>query len=156
MLYRLVFDKKSKSANALKILLLIVGLICDMFAIIGLLFAALGAYIFFALTFVSLIFSIITRVVALKLVYTVEIKLQNGKLTILKVYPNKSKVLLDDTLSNVKATIYDKFDDKIKNINAVNILANEDNCYLVQSQDINLLCNLDKYIYACILKGEEI
>lgn len=160
MFYRLVFEKKSKYANGLKIFLLIVGLLCDMAAIFSLIFAILGNLWYIAIMFASIALSIFLRVIALKLVYNVECKLQNEKLVITKIYPNKSKVILSEDLKGIKVTPIDSEiagnSTQDYSANTLNLSVKSDELYLVQAQNINVLCNLDKYIYASILKGKEI
>lgn len=211
MYYRLVFSKSTKQRNFLKITLLIAGLLCDIVAIIGILMALCGMpkYLFFLL---SLIFSVFFRVVALRLVYSIESKLQDNYLIISKIYPNKSKVVFKEKLGDFAVMPYngesidellkincdnilknDNIDENIQNkevagknqintlcekenefdynLNNGNDLAKSKNCtqsnvinliaanyekYLVICKNVKILCNLDKYIYAVALKGEEI
>ncbi len=160
MFYRLVFEKKLKYASGLKIFLLIGGLLCDLATVFSLIFSILGNLWYIAIMFASILLGIILRVFALKLVYNVECKLQNEKLIISKIYPNKTKVVLSEDLENIKITPIDsKIEiDKIATTatNFIDLSVKVDELYMVQGQKFNVLCNLDRYIYASVLKGREI
>lgn len=106
MYYRLVFSKSTKSKSLLKILLLIAGLFCDIAAIIGILMATFGMPKYLCLLG-SLAFSVLFRIIALRLIYNVEIKLQDNHLIISKVYPNKSKIVFKEKLGDFNVVPFD-------------------------------------------------
>lgn len=161
MYYRLFFERDVKLAKALKIILLIAGLFCDFAALFGLIFAIFGAYFYLVLFFGSIAFGILFRVVAIKLVYNIECTLDDGKLVISKIYPNKTKQVFAENLADIKAEVCSN-DSKFLNIKkydnkeVINLLTSEKEKYLISSSTKYVLCNLDKYIYASILNGEEI
>lgn len=158
MFYRLVYKKKSAYSETLKIILLIAGLLCDIATVSMFIFAVLGAYLYFAFLLGSLAFGIFFRIAALTLVYDVEYKLQDGYLAISKIYPNKTKQLMREQLQNLEVREYnsEEYVDIDKNKNIINLRVNKTQCYILSDGKHNYLCNLDKYLYACILKGEEI
>ena len=155
MFYRLVFTKTSKSRHLLKIVLLITGLICDIALVFGLILAILGSYINLITFFVGLTFSIVFRLVALTLIYDIECKLQGGKLIISKIYPNKTQIVLSEELNNLKVYEYNNLSDTFA-ANCIDLFVKEDGRYLIEGKNVKVLCNLDKYIYASILEGNEI
>lgn len=106
MYYRLVFSKSTKSKSLLKILLLIAGLFCDIAAIIGILMATFGMPKYLCLLG-SLAFSVLFRIIALRLIYNVEIKLQDNHLIISKIYPNKSKIVFKEKLGDFNVVPFD-------------------------------------------------
>ena len=156
MYYRLVFTNNSKTKYSLKILLLICGILCDIAALFGLILASLGSLIYLLLLFISLAFSILFRVIALRLVYNVECSLNSGNLVISKIFPHKSKVVFCEKLGKFEISVVneEKFD--LKNNNYIDLRTQNEEQYLICGQNIGVLCNLDRYIYACALKDEEI
>lgn len=185
MYYRLVFSKTSTLRSFFKIALLIAGLLCDACIIIGIVMAILGAPIYLALLGL-LIFSVGFRIISFKLIYKIECKLQADKLIISKIYPNKTAVVFCEDIACVKVVEYDKIEGNIDQFandlrqdllqnnkssnkkqsietakvgqqkSVINLIAQDSEKYLVVSKNNSLLCNLDKYIYATLLKGEEI
>lgn len=161
MYYRLVFKRNAKYAHMLKILLLIAGLFCDFATILGLVFAVLGAYLYLVMMFSSLAFGILFRVVAIKLVFDIECRLDDGKLVLSKIYPNKTQEVFSEKLGDIKVEVCDENNEECRsklceNKQIINLATSKKQRYLIANSTKCVICNLDKYIYACILNGEEI
>lgn len=160
MYYRLVFSKKSVFNNSLKITLLICGLFCDIAAFIGFLLSVMGSPIYLIMMFFALGVGIALRVVAVNLIFSVENKLQHGKLTITKIYPHKSIIVLSENINDIIVTPIDVENNSFKgekSSNEIMDLATDfEDKYLISVNGMKVICNLDKYMYATLVKGEEI
>ncbi len=164
MYYRLVFSKKSTFNYSLKIALLICGLISDITVLFGFFLSIFATPLYLILMFLGLGVSIGTRIYAIKLVFKVENKLQNGKLTISKLYPHKKELVLEEEIANLQVFPMNDYESESTSENEaegtqneiVDLASDEEEKYLIVTADKKVLCNLDKYLYATILKGEVI
>lgn len=167
MYYRLVSDASNRLTRGIKIFLLMLGILTDIGVIFSLVFALVGAHIYWAAFAVCLSLSIVLRVFAVNLTYKVECKLQNGQLIISKLYPHKNKVIFKENLGDFEAFAIadDSQRDKIvqdianrqgKQPNIINLLCENSQKYVFFAEDKLVICNADNYIYATSLKGEEI
>ncbi len=160
MYYRLLFKNQTALKYLLRNILLICGLLLDISAILAIVLICFGDFIFFTLLFASLVFGILFRYVALRLIYSIECRLQGDKLIISKVYMHKMKVVFEEKLADIKVLTYSEYEDKIKlensqnNEKILNLMTEEEERYYLTNGKISVLCNLDKYIYATLLKGE--
>lgn len=164
MYYRLVFSKKSTFNYSLKIALLICGLISDITVLFSFFLSIFATPFYLILMFLGLGVSIGTRIYAIKLVFKVENKLQNGKLTISKLYPHKKELVLEEEIANLQVFPMNDYESESTSENEadgtqsviIDLASDEKEKYLIVAMDKKVLCNLDKYLYATLLKGEVI
>ncbi len=143
MYYRVVFSKSTKSKSLLKILLLIAGLFCDIAAIIGILMAAFGMPKYLCLLG-SLAFSVLFRIIALRLIYNVESKLQDNHLIISKVYPDKTKIVFKEKLGDFKVFPFDIETSNDFAVNNETIMCTDSKNAQIQEQNVTNNCEKEE------------